>query len=43
MRLAQYISKSKNYGSAGALSLMLLFITGIFSYVVYHFMAKDEE
>ncbi|MBO4627793.1 MAG: sugar ABC transporter permease [Lachnospiraceae bacterium] len=43
MRLAQYISKSKNYGSAGALSVMLLFITGILSFVVYKFMAKDED
>ena len=43
MRLAKYISKSKNYGSAGALSVMLLFITGILSVVVYKFMVKDEE
>ena len=43
MRLAKYISKSKNYGSAGALSVMLLFITGILSVIVYKFMVKDDK
>ncbi|MBR5712597.1 MAG: sugar ABC transporter permease [Lachnospiraceae bacterium] len=43
MRLATYISKSQNFGAAGALSVVLLIVTGILSYIVYRFMVKNDD
>ena len=40
-----YLNKnlySKNYGRAGALSVILFIITGFLSYVVYKSMAKKN-
>ena len=45
MTLIMYLNKhlfSKNYGMAGALSVILLIITGILSMVVFRFTAADE-
>lgn len=45
MTLIMYLNKhlfSKNYGMAGALSVILLIITGIFSFAVFRMTAKDE-
>ncbi|MEE0955603.1 MAG: sugar ABC transporter permease [Eubacterium sp.] len=45
MTLIMYLNKhlySKNYGLAGALSVMLLILTGILSMIVFRITAKDE-
>lgn len=45
MTLIMYLNKhlfSKNYGMAGALSVLLLIITGILSFAVFKFTANDE-
>lgn len=45
MTLIMYLNKhlfSKNYGMAGALSVILLIITGILSFAVFRMTAKDE-
>ena len=45
MTLIMYLNKhlfSKNYGMAGALSVLLLIITGILSFAVFKFTASDE-
>jgi multiple sugar transport system permease protein len=45
MTLIMYLNKhlySKNYGMAGALSVLLLIITGILSLIVFKITAKDE-
>lgn len=45
MTLIMYLNKhlfSKNYGMAGALSVILLVITGILSFVVFRLTAKDD-
>jgi multiple sugar transport system permease protein len=45
MTLIMYLNKhlySKNYGMAGALSVLLLIITGILSLIVFKFTAKKE-
>lgn len=46
MTLIMYLNKhlfSKNYGMAGALSVILLIITGILSFAVFKFTADDKE
>ena len=45
MTLIMYLNKhlySKNYGLAGALSVLLLILTGILSLIVFRTTAKDE-
>lgn len=45
MTLIMYLNKhlySKNYGMAGALSVLLLILTGILSLIVFKMTAKDE-
>lgn len=46
MTLIMYLNRhlfSKNYGMAGALSVMLLFITGICSFIVFRINSKDVD
>ncbi|MBQ1305224.1 MAG: sugar ABC transporter permease [Erysipelotrichales bacterium] len=43
MMLNNYLSTSKNYGMAGALSVMLFIITGILSMFVYRMLAKQYK
>ena len=43
MMLNNYLSTSKNYGKAGALSVMLFIITGILSMFVYRSLAKQYK
>ena len=43
MMLNNYLSTSKNYGMAGALSVMLFIITGILSLLVYRTLAKQYK
>lgn len=46
MTMIMYLNKhlySKNYGLAGALSVILLIITGILSILVYRFTTVKEE
>ncbi len=43
MQLNDSIAKSQNYGYAGALSVLLLIITGILSFFVYRSLVKREE
>lgn len=46
MTLIMYLNKhlfSKNYGMAGALSVMLLVITGILSFVVYRINGNNDD
>lgn len=42
MYLNKYISTSKNYGMAGALSVFLFVVTGVLSFVVYRFNSKKD-
>ena len=43
MMLNTYLGTSKNYGMAGALSVMLFIITGILSMFVYRSLAKQYK
>ena len=43
MQLSASISKSNNYGSAGALSVVLLIVTGILSFLVYLSMVHRDD
>ncbi len=43
MLLNQYLGTSKNYGMAGAVSVILFIVTGILSVIVFKTMAKGEE
>ena len=46
MTLIMYLNKhlfSKNYGMAGALSVILLIITGILSMIVFRLSATNEK
>ncbi len=43
MQLNNYLSTSKNYGMAGALSVMLFIITGVLSLLVYRSLAKQYK
>ena len=45
MTLIMYLNKhlfSKNFGMAGALSVLLLILTGFLSAIVFQVTAKDE-
>jgi len=45
MTLIMYLNKhlySKNYGMAGALSVLLLILTAVLSTIVFRVTAKDE-
>ena len=45
MTLIMYLNKhlfSKNFGMSGALSVILLIVTGILSFAVYKFTANQE-
>lgn len=43
MQLNSYIGTSKNYGMAGAVSVMLFIITGILSFIVFRFTEPKKE
>ncbi|MBR2672504.1 MAG: sugar ABC transporter permease [Oscillospiraceae bacterium] len=43
MMLNNYLSTSKNYGMAGALSVMLFIITGILSFLVFRTLSKQYK
>lgn len=46
MTVIMYLNKhlySKNYGKAGALSVILFIITGVLSILVYHYLTQDME
>ena len=43
MQLSTSISKSSNYGSAGALSVVLLLVTGVLSFLVYLSMVHRDD
>lgn len=43
MYLNEHIATSKNYGMAGALSVILFIFTAVLSLVVYHVLTKKED
>ena len=43
MQLNAYIGTSKNYGMAGAVSIMLFIITGVLSFIVFRFTEPKKE
>lgn len=43
MELNSYIGNTKNYGMAGALSVLIFIITGILSLIVYKTMVSDPD
>lgn len=43
MQLNSYIGTSKNYGMAGAVSVILFIITGILSFIVFRFTEPKKE
>ena len=43
MLLNNYLSGSKNYGMAGAVSVILFIITGILSIIVFKVLQKKED
>ena len=43
MYLNEHIATSKNYGMAGALSVILFIFTAVLSLVVFHVLTKKED
>ena len=43
MYLNNYLKTSKNYGMAGAISVIIFIITGILSLIVYRSLTKKED
>ena len=43
MYLNSYLKTSKNYGMAGAISVIIFIITGLLSLVVYRSLTKRDD
>ena len=43
MYLNNYLKTSKNYGMAGAISVIIFIITGILSLIVYRSLTKQDD
>lgn len=43
MYLNNYLKTSKNYGMAGAISVVIFIITGLLSMVVFKSLTKQDE
>ena len=43
MYLNNYLKTSKNYGMAGAISVIIFIITGLLSLVVYRSLTKQDD
>ena len=43
MYLNSYLKTSKNYGMAGAISVIIFIITGLLSLVVYRSLTKQDD